>query len=54
VRLDAGTLAKLQARAAERGVGAATLARTWLLERLLHEEEKAAGGRVIPKRPAGG
>jgi hypothetical protein len=51
VRLDAETIGKLGAIGREKGVGASTLARMWLLERLKAEEQpKTKGTRRVAAR----
>jgi hypothetical protein len=47
VRLDGRTIARLGAEARKKGVGASTLARMWLLERL--EQESARSSRVADR-----
>ncbi len=44
VRLDSETLEKLRTQAQKKGIGATTLARMWILERL--EVEHAKGGKT--------
>lgn len=50
VRLDAKTIDKLGALGRKKGLGASTLARMWLLERLEHEQATSKQ-RAKPRRP---
>jgi predicted DNA binding CopG/RHH family protein len=52
IRLDLDTTIKLKSEAAKKGIGATTLVRMWVLERLKEQAAEKGRGRSRPTTPA--